>query len=471
MVKKIAFLMGAMVLALAACQQAVPSPVTSAPTELTGDPIRGGLLYDKWWVVLHVDAPDTDQPVWKTQSTNARSGSTTWRCKECHGWDYRGKDGAYGSGSHYTGFPGILTAQDKNPSEILAALKGGSNADHDFSIVMDELALIDLTLFIKQELVDTSTIVGPDKKAKGDNVAKGQTILDRSCATCHGSQGTAINFSANDADPEYPSTLAQDNPWEFIHKTRFGQPGELMHAGEVLGLTTQDYADLLAYVQTLPTESPLAEGGRLYDKWWKAIGTEAPTEDQPLWATQATNTRSGADTWRCKECHGWDYKGKDGAYGSGSHYTGFPGVLAARHKSLDEITAVLSGKTNPDHDFSDVLDEYALKALATFLREGVTDTQAHISADKTVNGNADRGETLYSDTCVRCHGGDGTVINFKDEAHPEYIGTIANGNPWEFFHKISFGQPGEPMPSGVNLGWTPQDIADVLTYAQTLPVE
>jgi hypothetical protein len=130
MVKTIAFLMGAMVLTLAACQQTVPPPVTSAPTELTGDPIRGGLLYDKWWIVLSVDAPDIDQPVWKTQSLNARSGSTTWRCKECHGWDYRGKDGAYGSGSHYTGFPGILTTQDKSPSEILAALKGGRYECH-----------------------------------------------------------------------------------------------------------------------------------------------------------------------------------------------------------------------------------------------------------------------------------------------------------------------------------------------------
>ena len=37
--------------------------------------------------------------------------------------------------------------------------------------------------------------------------------------------------------------------------------------------------------------------------------------------------RAGADTWRCKECHGWDYAGKDGAYGSGDHRTGIVGVL------------------------------------------------------------------------------------------------------------------------------------------------
>src|SRR3989304_10438538 len=75
-----------------------------------------------------------------------------------------------------------------------------------------------------------------------------------------------------------------------------------------------------------PAGNP-ARGGQLYDEWWAVLGTEAPAADQPLWATQTTNTRSGGDTWRCKECHGWDYKGKDGAYGSGSHLTGFFGVM------------------------------------------------------------------------------------------------------------------------------------------------
>src|SRR3990172_11800171 len=67
------------------------------------------------------------------------------------------------------------------------------------------------------------------------------------------------------------------------------------------------------------TPANVAKGGQLYDKWWKAAGVAEPTGDHPLWATQTTNTRKGLDTWRCKECHGWDYKGKDGAYGSGSH--------------------------------------------------------------------------------------------------------------------------------------------------------
>src|SRR3989304_6188039 len=107
------------------------------------------------------------------------------------------------------------------------------------------------------------------------------------CAACHGPRGTAINFG-DESEPEYLGTIATDNPWEFLHKARFGQPGVIvMPAGFSMSRPDQDYADLLAHVQTLPTASPITEGGRLYDKWWKAVGAEEPAGDHPLWATQA----------------------------------------------------------------------------------------------------------------------------------------------------------------------------------------
>src|SRR5512139_3667454 len=37
-------------------------------------------------------------------------------------------------------------------------------------------------------------------------------------------------------------------------------------------------------------------GGLLYDQWMEALGVDAPAGDHPLWKTQITNTRSGADT-------------------------------------------------------------------------------------------------------------------------------------------------------------------------------
>jgi thiosulfate dehydrogenase len=78
---------------------------------------------------------------------------------------------------------------------------------------------------------------------------------------------------------------------------------------------------------------------------------------------------------------------------------------------------------------------------------------------------------LYTATCVVCHGVDGRTLNFGDDDDPEYVGTIAIDNPWEFIHKVRAGQPGTPMPSAIDLGWILQEVVDVLTFAQTLPTE
>jgi len=214
------------------------------------------------------------------------------------------------------------------------------------------------------------------------------------------------------------------------------------------------------------------QGALLYDKWWGVTGADAPTTDHPLWATQSSNTRSGKDTWRCKECHGWDYKGVDGAYGSGSHMTGFAGVYDSRTKSVDELVAALKGGTNADHDFSAVMDDTALNNLAAFI-QGVQDDSLYIDYDaKTaLNGNAGKGAVLYEDTCAKCHGADGTELNFHTPEDPEYVGTVAAGNPQEFFHKAIYGQPGSDpaMIGGLEAGWSLDQIANVLAYAQTLP--
>ncbi len=446
-----------------------PPPTTPPEPALQGDAVRGGLLYDKWWGVVGIEAPAGDNPLWATQSTNTRSGADTWRCKECHGWDYKGKDGVYGSGSHKTGFPGVYASKDKPASEVLAALKGSTNPGHDFSPVMDEQDLINLALFISTSLVDDNALINADKSAIG-TASAGATLYGQACVQCHGPRGNAINFDSLE-EPEFLGHLAPDNPWEFVHKVRFGQPGWPMPSGIKNGWPDQDVANVLAYVQGFPAEPALSDGGQLYDKWWEVLGMEAPEGDNPLWATQSTNTRSGADTWRCKECHGWDYKGKDGVYGSGSHKTGFPGILGSASKSSVELLSWLTGGENPDHDFSGLMEDFALNALVAFTQNEMADITANVNPDKTVNGDPVNGKTLFEGTCAACHGVDGKRINFGSANDPEYVGTIASDNPWEFFHKTSFGQPGAPMPRGRGLGWDMQQIADLLAYAQTLPTK
>lgn len=208
----------------------------------------------------------------------------------------------------------------------------------------------------------------------------------------------------------------------------------------------------------------------MYDKWWKvAEGATEPAEDNSLWDLQSTNERSGSTTWRCKECHGWDYKGKDGAYSTGSHSTGFPGVYnAGTTKTKAQLTEIMKGGNNPQHDLSSVLDDAALTDLANFISEGLIDDTKYIDYDtkKTVGADMANGQELYASACIACHGANGKLIDFNDG---EGVRGVANDNPWETLHKIRFGQPGTAMPAGVANGWSTQDAVDVLGYSQTLP--
>ena len=280
-----------------ACAQPAPTPAPTAvtpsteapqPTEviITGSTSQGGRLYDQWWREASVDEPSGDQPLWAGQTTNTRSGPDTWRCKECHGWDYKGASGAYGSGSHLTGFAGVIEAAGgHSPAELLAALNGTTNADHDFSAMGDE-ALGSLVVFLRDGLEDVAPYINAETKAAiGGDAAHAQELFSSVCATCHGADGRLLNFGDED-EPEYVGTIAADNPWEFIHKVRVGQPGTSMPAAIERGWTMQDVVDVLTYAQTLPTEAPppgsVSRGGRLYDTWWSEAGLDTPTADQPL---------------------------------------------------------------------------------------------------------------------------------------------------------------------------------------------
>jgi thiosulfate dehydrogenase len=207
----------------------------------------------------------------------------------------------------------------------------------------------------------------------------------------------------------------------------------------------------------------VALGGLLYDKWYSVFEVK-PNGTHPSYPSGGKKT--GSSTWRCKECHGWDYLGKDGAYSKGSHYTGITGIRDASGKSPVFIINILKDDT---HAFGDMLTDNAYKALSSFIAFGQIDMDSYIDpSTKKASGDIDNGAQIYASTCTKCHGADGKKINFKSPEKPEYLGTLSNNNPWETLHKIKFGQPKTEM---INLLFLDiKDQIDVLSYCQTLPV-
>ncbi len=223
--------------------------------------------------------------------------------------------------------------------------------------------------------------------------------------------------------------------------------------------------DWLGGIPAAPTEDwKVAFGGRLYDNWYSALAKQPPKDTHPAYPD--AGKKKGASTWRCKECHGWDYKGAGGAYGKGSHFTGIRGLRDMVGANPQRIVSVMMDDT---HGYTaDMIPPGNMAYLALFVTRGQHDVDFYIDpATKRARGDAARGERFYQNVCAACHGFDGKAINFHDADDPEYIGTVANENPWETLHKIRNGQPGMPMPA---LRVLPiQTLVDILAYTQTLP--
>lgn len=223
--------------------------------------------------------------------------------------------------------------------------------------------------------------------------------------------------------------------------------------------------------QDLADPKMLAEGGRLYDKWWQEYRLSKPDSTHP--AYPANSKKKGSSTWRCKECHGWDYKGVAGAYGRGSHYTGIRGINRYAGKDSSEILAILK---NNIHGYDDVMNDYGLKRIALFVSQGQIDISKHLeSGSKKVLADASPGAPIYKEWCANCHGKDGRKINFKDDDNPEYLGTVAVKNPWEGIHKIRYGHPGaflrgKRMPHMFDKISLEEQLS-LLAYLQTFPVK
>lgn len=443
---------------------------------------RGGSLYDNWATTLHVTPPTTNHPLWASRpdtTSNTRTGATTWRCITCHGFDYRGVDGNYGIGNRRTGIRGVF-GTTKTDAELTDLIKN----NHGYGALLSDLDVENLVQFLRRGMIDTTQILSgstPGSVFKGD-AARGSVLYQLGlgtqyggCAVCHGTDGLFQPPGGPVPFHDWPGFKAKDNPWEFQHKVRYGHPGTTMPGSvPVGGDSIRDIADVAAYCQTLPASilPTVARGGALYDSWFGVLAVTGPTNNHPLWASRpdtTSNTRTGSVTWRCQTCHGFDYKGVDGAYGSGNRRTGIRGIFGTT-KTPAELTELIA--TN--HSYGTVLSAVDIQSLVLFIQQGQIDT-ATILNNKTFIGDSVRGEALYKSgigsnlSCAACHGPTGLAWPPGYADFHDYPGFKAKDNPWEFQHKLRYGHPGTAMPGSVPAGGLTQDVADVAAYCQTLP--
>ena len=246
--------------------------------------------------------------------------------------------------------------------------------------------------------------------------------------------------------------------------------GHLLLSGLVIigfGILSTQTAKAADLAILSPNVTAIMDGGKLYDNWFAVLEVDKPTQTHALWP--ASNTKKkGNVTWRCKSCHGWDFMGKDGAYASGSYKSGIKGIRAYEGKDPAAVEKILRGSA---HGFTPaMIPDAALSKIALFVTDGQFELDVFIDrATKKAKSNAAKGKVIYDTSCYLCHGKDGKEMNFKTADAPEYLGTLANGNPWETINKIRHGQPDSQMPALGYMG--NKTMADILAYTQTLPIK
>lgn len=239
--------------------------------------------------------------------------------------------------------------------------------------------------------------------------------------------------------------------------------GRVNHGDKVSGLGIMAALALFIVSNSVlaETESSIMRGGELYDKWYKVIDVDPPKSSHALYPKEGKYAKKAKSNWRCKECHGWDYKGKDGAYSSGKHHSGIKGIQGMKGASTDQVVKLLKDKK---HGYGDKLSAADLQDLAMFVSQGQIDMDKYIDAStKSPKGDKAKGEAYYNTICAKCHGKDGLL--------PKEMKPFGKqmGNPWEVMHKIQNGQPGEKMPALRALDR--QITVDIMSYMTSLPKE
>lgn len=231
-------------------------------------------------------------------------------------------------------------------------------------------------------------------------------------------------------------------------------------------------------------------GGRLYDKFYSEAtftGTFDPATDKITdnAGTEVPNPRivgGESHNYRCKECHGYDYKGALGFNGPDRAdrtraFLASSDLLAAtttltRDQIIDKIALGGTGDNMPM--YGAIMSAANIAAIADHLvqlRAGTkagpddvlellattnTNSGGKFHAVKT-GGDTTNGDTLIGNKCAACHGANGTQEPLDGGEYS--LGSMVRAMPAEGYHKALNGNPGTYMTSQYTAF---QDILDVL---------
>ena len=272
---------GFLLFAAAGCDSSSPNDPPSGYTN--ADAIRGGQLYDKFW------ATETG---WNQADPNLATFNAKadfFRCKQCHGWDLIGSQGAYISRGPNANRPRVSPldlytfAQNNSAQKVFDALQRSTSrrpvsADlstydpttnptvgdqmPDLNTIFTEDDLWDLTRFLKKGAIDVTTLY--DFQTTGTyptgsiafsnigldgNAANGDAIFTAKCAGCHGAAGDAFLV---DGDAFTVGSHLRAKPNEDQHKLKYGQLGTQMVPQVTTLAEMKDLYKALTNVTTYP---------------------------------------------------------------------------------------------------------------------------------------------------------------------------------------------------------------------------
>ncbi len=220
----------------------------------------------------------------------------------------------------------------------------------------------------------------------------------------------------------------------------------------------------------------ISNGGIMYDKFWS---TESDYDQEN---TFLATISASSNFFRCKQCHGWDGLGNQGAYISRAAKTSRPHVSVlklfelAKTKTATELFDAMKETSNkrgistdlstydPEAnstegdkmpEMSELLSDSQIWDLVKFLKEGMFDVSelydatyegSYPTGSMTISnvgkdGDAAAGNAFYTANCMVCHGTDGTTLEMEGKTLGKFVRSKGN----EVQHKVKYGQLGSTM--------------------------